>query len=464
MKETALKTLIRNGTVVTPQGVQQSDLLLDNGRITAVGRGLAADGAAIMDASGKILLPGGIDVHTHVTLNPDTAAGDVYYTGTRAALMGGTTSIVEHLGFTPAGRSPTRQLALYAELAAGQAAADYGFHGLVQSGDADSVKNLETFAAQGVTTVKAYMTYARHLDDAALSAMLRHCRDLGLLTAVHAEDHQCVQNGIAACKAEKHGGPIWHARSRPPECEARAVARLLRLAAAAGNAPVYIVHLSTAAALAEIRKAREGGQKNIFVETCTQYLILAEDRYEDPVMGLRYIMSPPLRRREDVEALWQGLAKGDIQTVATDHCAFSLADKNRGLGDFTRCPGGAPGIEERFSLIFSQGVAKGRISLERFAEVMAGNPARLMGLYPRKGALAPGSDADIVILDPHARRTVHAHDLHGSWDYSLYENMDVLCGIDTVFLRGCRVVDNGRFTGARGQGSFLRRDRFMEAR
>lgn len=459
-----MKILIRNGTVVTPTGIHKTDLLLADGLIAEVNENLSCGDANVIDASGKLLLPGGVDVHTHVTLNPDAATGsDIYFTATRAALMGGTTSIVEHMGFTPQGRSVTEQMYLYENLAAGQSSADYGFHGLIQSSDNNFFPLLHAFAERGMTSVKAYMTYAQRCCDGQLSALLKACAEQGILLAVHAEDHHCIQNGLAACSSPGHGDPIWHARSRPPECEAAAVQRLLRIAADAGEAPVYIVHLSTASALSIIRKTREAGQRNIFVETCTQYLTLTEDRYSDPVSGVQYILSPPLRKQEDVDALWAGLRDGHIQTVATDHCSFSLAEKNRGLGDFTRCPGGAPGIEERVALLFSEGVGKGRISLERFVEVMSANPAKLMGLYPRKGALQPGADADIIMLDPQVDGILSASNLHGPWGYTLYEGVPVKGSVEMVFLRGTCVVHNGFFLGQRGDGSLLYRQRFMEA-
>lgn len=478
-----MKTLISNGTVVTPEGTLRADLLMAEGRILAVGKNLAAgegrDAAETVDATDRLVLPGGVDAHTHITLDVDAVLGtDAYYTGTLPALAGGTTTIVDHMAFAPEGRFAATQLALYHELADGRAAVDYAFHGVIQHRDENALRALETFRENGISSVKAYMTYAGRLDDAALLRFFRRCKELGLMALVHAEDHECVENGRAACIAEGRLAPLWHARSRPAECEAKAVARALALAAEAGDAPVYIVHLSTAQGLRAVQRARAAGQKNVFAETCPQYLCLTDACYQDPEEGLRYIMAPPLRSPEDVRALWAGLRDGDIQTVATDHCAFSLADKSRGRGDFTRCPGGAPGLEERFLLMFSEGVAKGRISLERFVELVCAGPARLMGLYPQKGALAPGSDADVVIVNPAARQRIRAAALHGPGDYSIYEGALVEGGIERVFLRGRtvyrddRLADEpaiqGRFAdgpsgqgrlteGLAGQGRYIRR-------
>lgn len=457
-----MKTLISNGTVVTPSGAARADLLTDGERILGVGVGIAPedkDGILTIDATGKIVLPGGVDAHTHITLNLDESlGGEVFYSGTLPAAAGGTTSIVDHLAFAPEGRPIARQLALYKELAQGRSAVDYSFHGLIQSDEENALDELPLLQAEGVSSVKAYMTYAHRLEDAALLRFLQRCKELGMLAAIHAEGHACVEMGRARCIAEGKLDPIWHARSRPPLCEAEAVRRLLRLAGDAGDAPVYIVHLSTALALREVQKARDAGQKNIFVETCPQYLCLTEDRYRNPETGLRCLMSPPLREHEDNEALWEGLRRGDVQTVATDHCSFTIAQKERGRGDFTRCPGGAPGLEERFILMFSEGVSKGRLSLERFAEVVSADPAKLMGLYPRKGALLPGSDADVVIVDPDARHALSHSTLHGPGDYSIYEGLELQGKIESVLLRGRPVFQNQALSGGlRGAGVFLAR-------
>lgn len=460
-----MKTLLCNGTIITPEGPVLADMLLDGGRISAIGKYISREGAITVDASNKLLLPGGVDIHTHITLNIDAVQGtDVFYTGTIPAAAGGTTTIVDHLAFAPEGRSLREQISMYQNLSSGQSTVDYGFHAVAQNMDAATQDTLADLAAQGITSVKAYMTYAQRLDDEQLFQLLLRCKQLGLLLAVHAEAHDCVNSRITALLAQGKGAPRWHPVSRPAECEAKAVARLLRLAAEAGNAPVHVVHLSTAAGLAEIRKARSAGQTNIFVETCTQYLLLTEDKYQDDSEGLRYIMSPPLRDLGDVDALWQGVQGGDIQAVATDHCSFTLADKSRGIGNFTRCPGGAPGLEERFTVLFSEGVSKGRLSITDFAELVAANPAKITGLYPKKGALQPGSDADVVILDPAARHTLRAASMHGPGDFSLYEGLEVQGGIEAVYLRGELVAREGRFTGRRGAGHYLERERYRQTR
>ena len=458
----AMKTLIANGTVITPEAPLEADILFENGQVAAIGKKLPVHGAEVVDARGKLILPGGVDAHTHITLNADEARGsDVFFTGTIPAVMGGTTTILDHMAFAP-GRSLHDQYILYRELSEGFAVPDYGFHGVVQVMDAQTIADLSFLSAEGCTSVKAYMTYDFRLSDDELLRLLRKTRELGMLLTVHAEDHERINALRARFISEGKGDPVWHPQSRPAECEASAVSRLLRLAAKAGDAPVYVVHLSTASGLEAVKKARASGQKNVFAETCTQYLVLNEERYREPVQGLRYVMSPPLRTAADVEALWGGIADGSIQAVATDHCSFTVAQKMRGLHDFTRCPGGAPGLEERLTVLFSEGVAKGRISVNRFVEVVSATPAELFGLWPRKGALAPGFDADAVIFDPGMEYILHSSDLHGPGDYSIYEDMSLTGRVESVFLRGKQVACRNEFTAERGCGQYLHRDRDTE--
>lgn len=449
-----MKTLLTGGMVVTEERTVKADVLLTGEVIASVGNELSSENARVIDISGKYALPGGVDVHTHMSLDLDAANPDAFYQGTIPAVMGGTTSIVDHLAFAPRGRSLREHIALYRRLCEGQPVVDYGLHGLAQHMDAETEAGLIELPAQGCASVKAYMTYDGRLDDAELLQLLRLTKEHGLLAAVHAENHEQLTRLRAEFKSQGKGAPLWHARSRPPECEAEAVGRLLRLAAEAGDAPIYIVHLSTRQGLERIRQARAQGQRHIHAETCLQYLLLTEAAYLDPVEGLNAIMSPPLRTKEDVDALWQGLRAGDIDTVATDHCFFTRRDKQRGLHDFTLCPGGAPGIEERMVMLFSEGVVKGRISLERFVAVTATAPARLFGLYPRKGAIQTGADADIVILDPAPTYVLHRKNMHGPGDYSVYEGMAVQGTISHVFLRGTLMAEHGVFTGRRGAGRF----------
>lgn len=444
--------LISGGTLITSRESVKADILLAGGRIAALGQDMAAEGgASVIDASGKYVLPGGVDAHTHITLDLEAGRGSgVYFTGTVPAALGGTTCIVDHLAFRPVSYNLASELRDYLDLARGQSAVDYAFHGLIQGADWQGLAELDLLPRLGLKSVKAYMTYDFRLDANKLLKVLEHTRELGLILIVHAEDHAAISHLRGQFKAEGLLAPIWHARSRPADCEASAVARVLALAQKAGDAPVYIAHLSTADGLDEVRRARKAGQRNIYVETCAQYLMFTEEKYFDDESGPLYIMAPPLRGARDTEALWQGLADGDIQVVASDHCSFSMADKACGRGDFTACPGGVPGLNERFSVMFSEGVLKGRISPQKFVEVCSSAPAGIFGLVG-KGQIIPGADADLVILDPRAPARIHL-DEPGS--YSIYSGLNLKGRIDHVFLGGKPVAVNGEYVGERGQGVF----------
>ena len=457
-----MKTLLRGGTIVTEQTTLPADLLIEGGRILDIAPNLAAPDADIIDAAGRLILPGAVDIHTHMDLDVGIARViDDFYTGTVAAACGGTTTIVDHLAFGPAGCSPWRQIREYHRLADGVAAVDYGFHGVLQRVDESVLDDMSQIAAdEGVTSFKAYMTYDGRLDDLDLMKVLSRAAREGILIAAHCENHGIVTYFRERFVREGKTAVKWHPVSRPAVAEAEAVERLLSLARAAGDAPVYVVHLSTRGGLEAVRRARAAGQAHIGAETCPQYLLLDESLYDDPREGLKALMAPPLRAAADRDALWTGLADGTLNTVATDHCPFTFAgQKQLGAKDFTRCPSGAPGVEERLILLYSEGVAKGRISLPRLVQCACAEPARVAGLYPRKGALIPGADADIVILDPAATGTLSTRNLHGNADYTCYEGFPVTGAIERVLLRGKTVALNGRFTGSRGDGRYLRRER-----
>lgn len=446
-----MKTLIKDGTLITSQESVKADILLADGRVAALGQGLEAGDASVIDASGKYIIPGGIDAHTHITLDLPAARGtDLYYGGTIPAALGGTTSIVDHLAFRHDGSSLKEELEDYLALAAGQSAVDYTFHGLIQGADEKSLKDLEILPRLGIKSLKAYMTYDFRLNDDELLLVFKRCSELGLILIVHAEDHDEIAALRAEYKAAGKLDPIWHALSRPPDGEARAIRRVLAIARKAADAPVYIAHLSTAAGLDEIRAARAAGQKNIFIETCTQYLMFTEEKYSDKEKGLLYIMAPPLRSAHDIAALWQGLADGEIQVLASDHCSFTAADKARGRGDFTLCPGGAPGLNERLPVVFSEAVLKGRISPQRFVELTSTAPAEIFGLKG-KGSLKLGADADLVIFDPTAPASFY---LPTADSFSIYAGLNIKGRINSVYLGGKLVAHNGKFVGERGQGDF----------
>lgn len=453
-----MKKLIRQGRVVSPSETYVADILIDGEKIACVGENLEAENAEIIDAKGKYVLPGGVDVHTHMDLLAGSSrAVDDFYDGTVAAACGGTTTIVDHMAFGPAGCALHHQLEEYHRLADGKAVIDYGFHGVVQHVDGDILDELAEMVADGVPSEKVYLTYDGRLNDAEALLVLKRMKELRGVTAFHCENHEVVEYYRKLYRESGKTSPIYHAKSRPNLAEAEAVARILNLARLAGDAPVYIVHLSCRESLEAVRDARRKGQKNIFVETCPQYLTLTEDRYlrED---GLKYVMSPPLRTEADCEALWEGLAKGDIQVVATDHCPFNYGiEKQLGKDDFTKCPNGAPGVEERMNLLFSEGVMKGRITVNRFVETMCANPAKIYGFYPEKGCLQPGADGDLVIIDPE-RECVITHDrMHSAVDYTAYEGMKLKGCIGLVMQRGRIVAQDNVFKGERGAGRFIHR-------
>ena len=455
-----MRTIIQNGTIVSDTAAFRADLLLEDGVVKAVGAGLSAPDAQVIDASGKYVLPGAVDVHTHMDLQAGAhRAVDDFYTGTVAAACGGTTTIVDHMAFGPKGCSLWHQVEEYHRLADGKAVIDYGFHGVLQHVDERVLREMGELAdREGITSFKAYLTYDDRLDDGALFQVLRQAREDGIVIPAHCENDGVVNYLRGWYKAQGLTQPIYHARSRPARCEAEAVSRLLHLAAMAGEAPVYVVHLSSAAGLAEVRKARAQRQKGVGVETCTQYLTLTEAAYADPQEGLKAVMSPPLRTQADCDALWQGLQDGVIDAVATDHCPFRFAvEKQFGAGDFTACPNGAPGVEERLPVLYSEGVAKGRLSICELVRLLCANPSRLYGLYPRKGTLQPGADADVVILDPAKRRTLTHAGLHSAVDYTCYEGMELQGAIDLVLSRGEVVARDNQFVGKRGAGRYLKR-------
>ncbi|MDR2394737.1 MAG: dihydropyrimidinase [Treponema sp.] len=454
--------LIKGGLVVGEDKEVQGDVRIIGERIAAVGKDLPPEkGEEIIDAQGKILIPGGIDGHTHLNLDLGfTRASDDFYTGTVAAAWGGTTTIVDHPGFGPAGCPLDHQITAYHALAAGKAVIDYGFHGVIQQVDEQTLDRMGSLADEGIPSYKVYLTYDYKLSDGDVYRVLKQARKQGLLIAVHPENDGIVGYLRAQFVREGKTAPRYHPLSRPAVCEAEAINRMLLWANLAGDAPLYIVHLSNERGLACIRDARKRGQQHLYAETCPQYLLLDDRVYEQPGdEGLKYLMCPPLRKPEDMESLWEGLA-GDIDTVATDHCPFFFAtQKLRGKDDFTQCPSGAPGIEERIPLLFSEGVMKKRISLRRFVDLCSTNPAKLFGMYPRKGVIREGSDADIVIIDPSVKKVLTQKALHAQVDYSAYEGWEVQGYPEWVISRGEVLVREGVFSGSPGRGKFIPRKR-----
>ncbi|NBJ36539.1 dihydropyrimidinase [Serratia fonticola] len=457
-----MKQLIKNGILVDSDGQYSQDLLIENGVICQRDTAIEADSQCeVIDASGCYVMPGGIDVHTHFNIDVGIARScDDFFSGTRAAACGGTTTIIDHMGFGPAGCNLHHQLNVYHQYAAGNAAIDYGFHGVIQHIDDGILEEMASMVHdEGISSFKLYLTYLYKINDADVLRALGQLRQVGALTTVHPENDAAIALRRAELVAAGKTAPIHHALSRPLECEAEAIGRMINLAHLADNAPLYIVHLSNGLGLDYLRLARQQRQP-VWVETCPQYLLLNEQCYlrED---GAKYILSPPLRDQRELDRLWIGIADGSIDTVATDHCTFPYHQRQAmAAGDFTRCPNGLPGVENRMMLLFSHGVMSGRISPSRFVALTSSNPARLFGLWPRKGNLNPGADADVVIFDPRQSTVINHARLHDNADYSPYEGFQCQGAPVLTMCRGEIVARNGEFTGRQGYGQFLRRRPF----
>lgn len=452
--------LVENGTVVTDAGSVVADVLIDGERISALllpGTARLADVRRI-DATGKLVVPGGIDVHTHMEMpSGSTVSSDTFATGTQAAVWGGTTTIVD-FAVQPRGGSPRQGLETWMGRAEGNCAIDYGFHMILSDVTDDALKEMDGLVADGVTSFKLFMAYPGKLysDDGQILRAMQEAAAAGAVVMMHAENGIAIDVLVSQALAAGRSDPRQHGRTRPSMLEGEATHRAIVLADLAG-CTLYVVHLSAAEALAEVAAARDKGQA-VFAETCPQYLFLGEELMEGPGMeGAKYVCSPPLRSSRHQEALWRGLATDDLSVVATDHCPFCFKDqKELGRGDFSKIPNGLPGVEHRMDLIY-QGVASGRITRERWIELTAAAPARLFGLYPRKGSLLPGADADLVIYDPSRSHVLGAATHHMAVDYSAYEGMKVTGGVETVISRGKVVLEAGRFLGGPGHGRFVRR-------
>jgi dihydropyrimidinase len=454
-----MRTLIRHGTVVTATGASVADVLIEGERIAQVGPHLDATAEATWDATGRYVIPGGVDVHTHLDMPlGDTVSADDFESGTIAAAFGGTTAIVD-FAVQDRGRPMREAWEAWMRKAQGRAAVDYGFHMIVTDLPLAGLEEMDALVAEGVTTFKLFMAYPGRLmvDDETIFRALRRTTENGAMVLMHAENGGVIDELVRQALAAGHTAPKFHALTRPPRTEAEATHRAIALAEMAG-APIYIVHVSCAEAVEEVAAARGRGAEALG-ETCPQYLLLSDELYDQPGFeGAKYVMSPPLRPREGQERLWRALADGDLQVVATDHCPFRMRDqKTLGRDDFSKIPGGAPGIETRMSLLYDGGVRAGRLSLSRFVELTATNPAKLFGLYPRKGVIAAGSDADLVVWDPEREVTWSAATHHMRVDYNPYEGRVAKGAPDLVLSRGRPVIEAGKFVGHAGAGQFLKR-------
>lgn len=454
-----MKTLLRGGTVVSGEGLRQADVLLDGEKIAAVGSGLSAGEAEVVDCKGKLLFPGFIDGHTHFDLEVGgTITADDFTTGSRAAIRGGTTTVID---FSAPDKGDTLSYGLnrWREKAEGHSACDYGFHMTIDDWDEGISREVGEMMEQGVSTFKMYMTYpAMMLPEGEMYQALKRLKEVGGLTGVHCENSGMIDALVAEAKAAGRMGPASHPRTRPAPLEAEAVGHLLRMAQVV-DIPVIVVHLTNRESLEEVRAARRRGQ-TVYVETCPHYLLLDDSVYDDPdyIEAAKYVCAPPIRKREDQQALWEAIRAGEVQTVATDHCSFTLAQKRAGRYDFTRIPGGLPGVEHRGVLLYTYGVAQGRMSAEDMCRVLSENPAKLYGCWPRKGTIAPSSDADIVVYDPDREGVITAADQMQNVDYTPYEGFRTKGEVARVYLRGQLAVDGGQVLSV-GAGRFVRRGR-----
>ena len=454
---------VEGGPPAPPSGSLPADVVIEEGRIAA----LLAPGTAPaesrgdlrrIDARGKLVVPGGIDVHTHMEMPfGGTSSADTFWTGTRAAAVGGTTTIVD-FAIQPRAKSLREGLETWMARAEGHCAIDYGFHMIFSDVTDESLKEMPGLVGDGVTSFKLFMAYPGvfYSDDGQILRAMQTAAECGGTIMMHAENGIAIDVLVAQALARGHGAPAMHGTTRPSVLEGEATHRAIVLAGVA-DCPLYIVHLSAEEALHEVTAARDAGQR-VFAETCPQYLFLDEGVMAGPDFeGAKYVCSPPIRPARHQDALWRGLGQDDLSVVATDHCPFCFKDqKELGRGDFSKIPNGLPGVEHRMDLVY-QGVVSGRISVERWVELTSSAPARLFGLYPEKGSLLPGSDADLVVYDPARAHTLSVATHHMSVDYSAYEGLTVHGGVDTVVSRGSVVLHDGTYSGREGHGRFVTR-------
>lgn len=459
----SIRTLISGGLVVTAADEVHADVLIEDGRVAALAaHGSAAAGAwtadRTIDATGKYVIPGGVDAHTHMELPfGGTSASDTFETGTRAAAWGGTTTIVD-FAVQSMGHSLRAGLDAWYAKADGKCAIDYAFHMIVSDVNEHTLKEMDGLVEEGVSSFKLFMAYPGvfYSDDGQILRAMQRASGNGGLIMMHAENGIAIDVLIEQALARGETDPRHHGEVRKVLLEAEATHRAIQLARVAG-APLYVVHVSAEEAVAELAAARDKGLP-VFGETCPQYLFLSTDNLAEPdFQGAKYVCSTPLRPREHQAALWRGLRTNDLQVVSTDHCPFCFrGQKELGRGDFSKIPNGLPGVENRMDLLH-QAVLDGHISRRRWIEIACATPARMFGLYPQKGTIAPGSDADIVLYDPHAEQVISAETHHMNVDYSAYEGKRITGRVDTVLSRGELVIDRREFTGRAGHGTFVHR-------
>jgi dihydropyrimidinase len=477
-----MKTLIKNGTLITAEKTFKSDLLIEDEKIARIAPDLEVDSAQVIDASGKLILPGGVDPHVHLDLPMfGTVSSDDHYTGHKAAAFGGTTTVMDFVVLeespSPSGRGARGEgdfqysVDLWFQKAE-KAAIDYSFHMNLTQFNENIAKQIPSLREMGITTLKVFTAYNGRLriDDGSIFKAMQIARDNGMLVMAHCENGDVIDTLIEQALTAGHTTPEWHALTRPSWGAVDATLRVAGMASAA-DAPVYIVHMNAGGEVDMLKYARERGVK-VMGETCPQYLFFTIDDLRKPD-GAKWICSPPMRTKDDNARLWEGLSEGIMQTVGTDHCPFffdgtrpivyegseiAIPGKELGKDDFTKIPNGLPGIQDRMPVLWTQGVGTGRITANQFVAYMSTNPAKIFGLYPRKGALLEGSDADIVIWDAAKKVKYGVAMSHQRTDYNLYEGWELTGYPEKVLLRGTMIVDGDKWKGKRGMGQFLKRD------
>ncbi|HEX2122033.1 MAG TPA: dihydropyrimidinase, partial [Thermoanaerobaculia bacterium] len=454
-----MKTVIRNGRIVTAVDDYNADILIEEGRISMIAESIDFEVDKVIDAAGRLVIPGGIDPHTHMDLPfGGTSSSDDFETGTIAAAHGGTTTIID-FAVQYKGQALSEAVDVWHRKADGRASIDYGFHLICTDLPDERLPQMKSMIDQGVTSFKLFMAYPGVflVDDATIYKAMLTAGEYGGLICMHAENGVVIDAIVKRALADGMTAPKYHALTRPTKAEAEGVHRAIALADMA-HSPVYIVHLSCSDALDEVTRARDNGIP-AYAETCPQYLFLDYSVYEQPGFeGAKWVMTPPIREKWNQDKLWRGLQFNDLQVVSTDHCPFCFKEqKELGRDDFSKIPNGGPGVEHRMSLVYNGGVAGGRISLNRFVEITSTAAAKIFGLFPKKGTIAVGSDADLVIFDPDEEMTISAKTHHMNVDYSCYEGMKVRGVTKTVLSRGELVIEEGEYVGKPGRGSFLKR-------